>query len=99
MISRRAILAAPLVAILLAAGCGDSDRPAGLHRRDTEVAKVPEAITAAATKALPGVTFNEAWENLNDQGELHSYELRGRTANGKIREARVSTTGEILEME
>jgi hypothetical protein len=46
------------------------------------------------------VTFSDAWQNLNSKTRaLHSYEIRGRNANGKVREVRVSTTGEILELE
>lgn len=98
MTSRRPARLALLAALTLA-GCGDADRPAGLHRRDVEFAKVPETVLGAAKKALPGVAFDEAWENVNDQGALQSYELRGRTSNGKVREARVSTAGAILETE
>ena len=54
----------------------------------------------AASKAVPGVKFDEAWKNLDREGKLHSYEIRGKNpADGKIREVRVSLTGEILEME
>ena len=49
---------------------------------------------------MPNVEFKEAWQNLDSQGKLHSYEIRGRQASdGKIREVRVSPTGEILESE
>ena len=62
---------------------------------------VPEPVREAARKALPpGVKLDEAWQNLDREAKLHSYELRGRNASdGKIREVRVSQTGEILEME
>ena len=62
---------------------------------------VPESVREAARKALPpGVKLDEAWKNLDREAKLHSYELRGRNASdGKIREVRVSLTGEILEME
>ena len=62
--------------------------------------EVPEPVRDAAKKAIPGVDLNEAWKNLDRKGKLHSYEIRGKNAaNGKIREVRVSLTGEILEME
>jgi hypothetical protein len=62
---------------------------------------VPETVRAAARKALPaGVQLNEAWKNLEAGGKVHSYEIRGKSAkDGKIREVRVSLTGQILEME
>ena len=51
-------------------------------------------------KAVPEVKLDEAWKNLDGEGKLHSYEIRGRNpADGKIREVRVSVTGEILEKE
>ena len=61
---------------------------------------VPENVRAAASKAIPGVKLNEAWKNLEREGKLHSYEIRGKNAaDGKTREVRVSLTGEILETE
>jgi hypothetical protein len=63
--------------------------------------EVPELVRDAARKRLPrGVKINEAWKNLDGEGKLQSYELRGRNAaDGKIREVRVSLTGQILEEE
>ena len=84
---------------------------AELERQASELAKsrlhqrylrdvVPALVRDAARKAIPGVNLNEAWKNLDREGKLHSYEIRGKTAaDGKIREVRVSLTGEILEME
>lgn len=89
---------APLLA-LCAFGCGDPDRTPEMSRRVVPVAEVPEAVGKAARKTVPGVDFNEAWKNLDRQGKLHSYEIRGRAANGKIREARVAADGTILEVE
>jgi hypothetical protein len=81
-------------------GCGDTDLPPGLTKKAVSIDDVPGAVRAAAKKAVPGVEFKEAWQNLDGKGELHSYEIRGRQASdGKIREVRVSSTGEILESE
>ena len=45
-------------------------------------------------------TLVRAWKNLDRETKaLHSYEVRGRAANGKVREVRVSTDGKVLEME
>jgi hypothetical protein len=106
--SRRAIsvpggLVLALAAALLITGlggCGDSDLPPGLTKKAVSIDDVPGTARAAAKKAIPGVEFKEAWQNLDGKGELHSYEIRGRQASdGKIREVRVSSTGEILESE
>jgi hypothetical protein len=92
-----------LAAALLTAGlggCGDSDLPPGLTKKAVSIDEVPGTVRVAAKKAIPGVEFKEAWQNLDGKGKLHSYEIRGRQAsNGKIREVRVSSTGEILESE
>jgi hypothetical protein len=72
---------------------------ARLSRQTTTIAEVPDDVMNAARQAIPGVEFSDAWKNVEKDGKLHSYEIRGRTKNGKIREARVSPSGEILEME
>ena len=74
--------------------------PPGLTKKAVAIDKVPDGLRPAAKKAIPKVDFKEAWQNLDRQGKLHSYEIRGRQASdGKIREVRVSTSGEILESE
>jgi hypothetical protein len=84
----------------LAAGCGDSDQLPGITKKAVAFDEVPDALRTAARKAVPKVDFKEAWQNLDSQGKLHSYEIRGRqTSDGKIREVRVSLTGQILESE
>jgi hypothetical protein len=81
-------------------GCAESDLPPGLTKKAIAIDEVPAEARAAAKKAIPSVDFKEAWQNLDGQGKLHSYEIRGRQAsNGKIREVRVSLSGEILESE
>jgi hypothetical protein len=81
-------------------GCGDHDEPPGMTKQAVTFDEVPEDVRAAASKAIPQVKFKEAWKNLDREGKLHSYEIRGKNpADGRIREARVSTKGEILEME
>ncbi len=82
------------------AGCGDADLPPGLTKKEVAFDKVPDGPRIAAKKAIPTVDFKEAWQNIDPQGKLHSYEIRGRQASdGKIREVRVSPAGEILESE
>jgi hypothetical protein len=88
------------VAVFCFHGCGDHDLPPGITKSAVKFDEVPETVRAAAKKAIPGVDFKEAWKNLGSEGKLHSYEIRGKNADdGKIREVRVSLTGEILEME
>jgi hypothetical protein len=84
----------------LGGGCGESTPPPAITKKAVPFGEVPAELRLAAEKALPGVELDEAWQNLNNQGELHSYEIRGRQpSTGKIREVRVSLAGEILEME
>ena len=84
--------------ILLSLGC-DNPQPNRLGRRTVQVSDLPEQVIGAAKGSLPDVEFNDAWKNVDKDGTVHSYEVRGRNKNGKIREVRVSTSGEILEME
>jgi hypothetical protein len=92
-------MAACCALAIVGAGCED-DLPPGITKKAVAYDDVPAAVRDAARKAIPGVDLKEAWQNLDAQGKLHSYEVRGKNpANGKIREVRVSTTGEILESE
>ncbi|WP_165223165.1 hypothetical protein [Aquisphaera insulae] len=84
---------------ILVVGCDNDELPPGITKKAIAFDKVPEPMHAAAKKHIPGVDFKEAWENLDSQGKLHSYEIRGQQSNGKIREVRVSPSGEILESE
>jgi hypothetical protein len=97
----RILKAWAFVAVVLAFyGCGDHDAPPAMTKQAVKFDEVPENVRTAATKAIPGVNLNEAWKNLERGGKLHSYEIRGKNAiDGKMREVRVSLTGEILEME
>jgi hypothetical protein len=98
---RRLILLVISLTVATFEGCGDSDEPPGLTKQVVAYNDVPELVRDAARKALPAdVKLNEAWKNLDREGKLHSYEIRGQNAaDGKIREVRVSLTGQVLEME
>ena len=92
-------LAACCIAAALG-GCGEHDEPPGLTKQTIAFDDVPATVRDAARKAVPGVKLDEAWKNLDRDGKLHSYEVRGRNpADGKIREVRVSLSGEVLETE
>jgi hypothetical protein len=97
---RRALglLLAPLTLLAIPA-CGEPDKPARFARRAVPISEVPEPVMTAAKKALPGVNFDESWKNLDAENQLLSFEIRGRSANGKIREVRVGPDGAIIEME
>jgi hypothetical protein len=87
-------------AVTVLGGCGEHDEPPGLTKQAVAYDDVPGPVRDAARKAVPGVKLDEAWKNLDREGKLNSYEIRGRNpADGKIREVRVSLTGEILETE
>src|SRR5436309_2226728 len=85
------------LALVLAPGCEREEQPAS--RQPISMSELPVVVRDAAKKALPEITFNEARKNLDRDGKLQSYEVKGRAPNGKIREVRVSLTGQILEME
>jgi hypothetical protein len=96
-----ALTALPVVFSLLGMqGCGEGNEPRGLTKQAVAIGEVPEGLRKAAQKEVPGVELNEAWKNLDGTGKLHSYEIRGRRASdGKIREVRISTDGQVLEKE
>jgi hypothetical protein len=97
---RRASVLVFVVSLALASGCGEHDEPAGLRKKVIELDKVPANALAAAAKALPDVKLQDAWENVDAEGNLHSYEIRGlNPKSGKIREVRVSHEGKVLEVE
>ncbi len=96
----RGLRAIVLGLALALAGCGERDLGPEFSRRPIALNEVPASVLAAAQKQLPGVRFTDAWKNLDHAGQLHSFEIKGRTEDrGKIREVRVSPTGAILEME
>lgn len=89
-----------VVLCLSLGGCDRSDLPPGITKKAISFDQVPAPVVKAAKKSISNVDFKEAWQNLDAQGKLHSYEIRGRQASdGKIREVRVSLAGEILESE
>jgi hypothetical protein len=94
VVAAAALLAAPTP------GCGDRDEEPALKKKSVALESVPADVVKTASGTLKGVQLKEAWENLDREGKLHSYELRGRVpSTGKIREARVSPEGKVLEVE
>lgn len=59
--------------------------------------QIPASVMEVAHKELPGVKFELAWK-FQEQGE-DAYEIKGKTAAGKICEVEVSASGKVLEVE
>jgi hypothetical protein len=87
------------VGVLAISGCGDEGVTSDTVRKAIPLAELPELVLKAAQKRMPDVKFTDAFQNLQKGVTLQSYEIKGRNASGKIREVRVSLTGEILEEE
>lgn len=87
------------LALPMAAGCGENEGPPPAARKKLALKDVPKPIDDAAKKALPGYDIEEAWENLDKDRKVQSYEIKGRNSSGKIREVRVDLAGKILEIE
>lgn len=98
--SRRHLLTCLVLSLSWISGCGErEEEEAKFSRKTITVKDVPTAVMEASAKELPDVNFTEAWKNLDVDGKLHSYEIRGRNPKGKVREARVAADGKILEVE
>jgi hypothetical protein len=81
------------VAAGIFAGCGaERDRDPVVP-----IDQVPEAALKAAGAKLPGVRFDGAWK-VRD-GDREAFEIRGRTPEGKIRDVKVTASGEVLEVD
>lgn len=59
--------------------------------------KVPESVMTVAKEKLPSVKFDTAW--IEKEGKETFYEVRGKSADGKTRDIKVSTTGEVKEVD
>ena len=98
-LNRRAVVSSLALAAMLAIGC-EHDAPPDTYVQVVTLSEVPDTVIAAAKKALPDVTLEDARRNLDSKTKtLHSYEIRGRNARGKVREVRVAADGRILELE
>ena len=61
------------------------------------LAEVAPELVKVAEKTLPNVKFDSA-RKIKVNGE-DAFEIRGKMANGKIREVEVSAAGRVLEIE
>jgi hypothetical protein len=92
---RRALILTLLVVVIggatvFAIGCGDG----GGKAVPVPLDQVPEPFLKTAKQTLPEVRFDHARKLPNG-----NYEIRGKAANGKVREVEVNPSGEVVEIE
>ncbi|HQU42653.1 MAG TPA: hypothetical protein PK867_07565 [Pirellulales bacterium] len=80
--------------LLLAVGCSEAPGP---KDQVVPIDQVPKAAVEAAQKQLPDIEFQTAWKK--KVGDKDVYELRGKNAQGRVREAEVYADGRIYEIE
>jgi hypothetical protein len=61
------------------------------------IENLPPAALKAAQEKLPGVKFDTAWKEKKDGQD--AYEIRGKTPEGKVRDAKVTADGKVLEVD
>ena len=89
---KRVVLFASLVLSCMA-GCGEF-----LEKTEmVPIEKVPETVMKVAKEKLPGVKFDSAWTE--KVGGKTVYEVRGKSADGKTRDIKVSPDGTVLEVD
>lgn len=82
-----------LFSIGVSAGCTEA-------LEETEMVpleNVPEAVMKIAEEKLPGVEFDTAW--IEREGAETFYEVRGKSADGKTRDIKVSPEGRVMEID
>lgn len=89
----RDYLVLPSILMLVVAGCGESFEKTEM----VPIEKVPEPVMKVAKEKLPGVTFDTAWTE--KEGDKTVYEVRGKSADGKTRDIKVSPEGKVLEVD
>ena len=83
----------PSILLLLVAGCGESFEKTEM----VPIEKVPEPVMKVAKEKLPDVKFDSAWTE--KVGDKTVYEVRGKSADGKTRDIKVSPDGKVLEVD
>ena len=76
------------------AGCGKQPAPQNTF---VPIAEIDPALVKVAEQKLPNVKFDTV-RKIKVHGQ-DAFEIRGKMANGKIREVEVSASGEVLEVE
>ncbi|HJT35865.1 MAG TPA: hypothetical protein VJ783_27805 [Pirellulales bacterium] len=85
---------ATMLLLVLSLGCS---KPAGPKDQVVPLDQVPQAAIEAAQQKLPDIKFQTAWKK--KVGDEEVYELRGKNAQGRVREAEVYADGRIYEIE
>ena len=80
-----------LVQVALLLGCG-GEAPG--KKTTIALKEVPANIMKIARDNLPGVEFDTAWLKANG-----TFEVRGKSKNGKVREIDIRPDGSIEEIE
>ncbi len=84
----------PLVLLLAVAGCGKQPAPKNAF---VPIAEIEPKLVKIAQDKLPDVKFDSA-RKIQVYGQ-DAYEIRGKMANGKIREVEVTASGDVVEVE
>ena len=79
--------------LLSVVGCGEVFEKTEM----VPIENVPEAVMKVAQEKLPGVKFDTAWTE--QDGNKTVYEVRGKSADGKTRDIKVSPEGKVLEVD
>jgi len=79
--------------LLSVAGCGEVFEKTEMM----PIENVPEDVMKVAKEKLPGVKFDTAWTEKD--GDKTVYEVRGKSADGKTRDIKVSPEGTVLEVD
>jgi hypothetical protein len=87
----KTLLASACLLVLL--GCGERR----VRGRGIPIDEVPETVLKAAKAKLPDVDFDSAW--IEKDGDKDAYEISGHNREAKIRDVKVSASGEILEVD
>lgn len=84
----------PVVFAAALACCGCNDRRVPPTVKTLKLEDVPPHLLGIARAQLPGVEFDTVWRKPNG-----TFEIRGRTKTGKIREVDIRPDGTVDEVE
>ena len=79
-----------VIACCILAGCEQKVEKTEMVPLD----QVPPAALKAAKEKLPDVKFESAWKTKNG-----NFEVRGKTASGKVRDLQVTEAGTVVEVD
>ena len=83
---------AVLLMVLILTGCGSQPAPT----TTVPLSEIEPTVIASAQKSLPKVKFDSARKIQFGTEEV--LEIRGKLPNGKVREVKVSSSGQVLEV-